>query len=122
MSQRPKIAIATKCALLFLAFSVFAWGLHAKLSLYQAAQNPSTATVAKLSTEKRSAQTMASLEKAVKPDSTWETVKLISLAVSLQMIAIPSFRFHQVEVSLCRSCRCDLQGPDIMHRPPPTLS
>lgn len=123
MVKRSRSApFALKCALLFLAFAVFTWGLQAKLSLYKTAQSPSAASVAKLSTEKHSAQTMASLERVSELTGAWEKVSLLSLTASLHAISIPSIRFHQVELSLCRPCRCDLQGPDLMRRPPPALA
>jgi len=124
MFKQPRSVapFALKCALLFLAFAVFGWGLHAKLSLYKAPQSPSTATVAKLSTEKHSAQTLASLEKHHSMHGVSRILKLVSLAASIRVSWSSSFRFHQVEVSLCKPCRCDLQGPDFMRHPPPALS
>ncbi len=88
--MRPQIAGAYvfKCALLFLACAVFTWGLQAKLSLYKTPQSPSTVTVAKLLTERRSAQIIALLEKALKPDTAWETLNLIPLLVLAQAILI----------------------------------
>jgi len=120
--SRSPAPIALKCALLFLAVAVFSWGLQAKLSLYKTSQSPSAASVAKLSTEKRTAQAMASIERIAELPGTWEKVSLSSLTASLHAISIPSIRFHQVELSLCRPCRCDLQGPDLMRRPPPALT
>ncbi len=123
MSKRPRIAgtYAFKCALLFLASAVFSWGLQAKLSLYKSPQSPSTVTVAKLLTERRSAQTMALLEKALTPDTAWETLNLIPLLVLAQAISILSFEFCQVEMNLCGSCRLDFQYPYLTQRPPPAF-
>ena len=120
MVKRPRIAarFAFKFALLLLAISVFGWGLQAKLSLYKAPESPSTVIVAKLLTERRSAQTMATLEKAVHRNIGWNTVLLL---LAFQAILIPSLRFHQVEVGLCESCRWDLQSY-LIQRPPPTFS
>lgn len=109
-------------ALLFLALSVFAWGLQAKLSLYKAAQSPSTATVAKLSTENRSAQTIASLQSAMKSNHDRETIKFLSFLDSLRAAAAPSVRFQQVEVRLCRSSRSEWEGVGLRRRPPPATS
>ena len=121
--MRPQIAAtcALKCALLFLACAVFSWGLHAKLSLYKANQSPSTSTVAKLLTERRSAQTMASLERALKPDTAQETLNLISLLVLAHTILFLTFEFYQVEMNLCRSRRRDFQDPNLTQRPPPAF-
>jgi hypothetical protein len=123
MSKRPQIAgtYAFKCALLFLASAVFSWGLQAKLSLYKPQQSPSTVTVAKLLTERRSAQTMALLEKALKPDTAWETLNLIPLLVLAQAILILRFEFYQDKMTLCRFRRCDFHDPHLTQRPPPSF-
>jgi hypothetical protein len=122
MLKRPQIAstYAFKCALLFLASAVFTWGLQAKLSLYKPPHSPSTVTVAKLLTERRSAQTMALLEKAIKPD-TRETLNLIPLLVLAQAILIFAFEFYQVEINLCSSRRWNFQDPHLTQRPPPAF-
>ncbi len=119
MLRRMAGTYAFKCALLFLASAVFSWGLQAKLSLYKTPQSPSNVTVAKLLTERRSAQTVASLEKALKPDTPWETLKLIPLLVLAQAISILVFAFYQVEKDLCSSRRWDIQSPHLTQRPPP---
>lgn len=124
MSKRPQIAAtyAFKCALLFLASAVFSWGLQAKLSLYKPPQSPSTVTVAKLLTERRSAQTVALLEKALKPDTARATSNLIPLLVLAPAILIRTFEFYQVGMSLCRSRRWDIHDPHLAQRPPPVFS
>jgi hypothetical protein len=123
MRTRPQIAgtCAFKFALLFLASAVFSWGLQAKLSLYKTPQFPSTVTVAKLLTEKRSAQTMALLEKALKPDTDWERSDLIPLLVLAQAILILTFESYQAEITLCRSRRWNFQDPHLTQRPPPAF-
>ena len=122
MLKRPQIATyAFKCALLFLASAVFTWGLHAKLSLYKPPQSPSTFTVAKLLTERRSAQTMAVLENALQPDTAWETLNLVPLLVLAQAILILAFEFYQVEMNLCRRRRRNFQDPHLTERPPPAF-
>jgi hypothetical protein len=123
MLKQPQVAgsYAFKCALLFLASAVFSWGLQAKLSLYQRPQSPSTVRVAKLLTERRSAQTMALLEEALKPDTPWETLKLIPLSVLAQAILILTSEFYQGEMNLCRFCRWDFQDSHLTQRPPPAF-
>jgi hypothetical protein len=123
MSKRPPIAAtyAFKCALLFLACAVFSWGLQAKLSLYKPTQSPSIVTVARLLTETRSAQTMALLEKARKPDTASGTLNLIPLLVLAQVILILTFEFYQVEMDLCRSRRWNFHDPRLTPRPPPAF-
>jgi hypothetical protein len=123
MSKRHQIAAtyAFKCALLFLACAVFSWGLQAKLSLYKTPQSPSTVAVAKLLTERRSAQTVALLEKALKPATASETLNLIPLLVLAQAILFLTFKFCQVETDLCRSRRWDPQDLHLTQRPPPAF-
>src|SRR5271154_2670057 len=120
MSKRHQIdgTYAFKCALLFLACAVFSWGLQAKLSLYKTPQSPSTVTIAKLLTEKRSAQTMALLEKALKPVTARETLNLIPLLVLAQAILFLTLKFYQVEMNFCRSLRWDFHDPQLTQRPP----
>jgi hypothetical protein len=122
--MRPRIACtyAFKCALLFLASAVFTWGLQAKLSLYKPPQSPSAVRVAKLLTEKRSAQTMALLEKALKPDKAWETLNLIPLLVLASAILFLTFKSYQIEMNFCRSRRWNFQDPHLTQRPPPAFS
>jgi hypothetical protein len=112
---------AFKCALLFLASAVFSWGLQAKLSLYKSPQSPSTVTVAKLLTERRSAQTMAVLENALKPDTARGTLNLIPLLVLAHAILFVTFRLYQAEMNLGRSRRWDFHGPHLTQRPPPAF-
>ena len=121
MLKRIAGTYAFKCALLFLACAVFSWGLQAKLSLYKTPQSPSTITVAKLLTERRSAQTMALLEKALRPDAAWERLNLIPLLALAQAILILRFEFYQVETNLCRSRRWDFHDPHLTQRPPPAF-
>ncbi len=123
MLKRPQIAAtyAFKCALLFLACAVFSWGLQAKLSLYKNPQSPSTITVAKLLTERRSAQTVALLERAIKPCVAWEKLPLLGLLVLALAVLILTFVSNQVEMNLCRSRRWDFQDPHLTQRPPPAF-
>jgi hypothetical protein len=123
MSKQPQIAAAYafKCALLFLASAIFTWGLQAKLSLYKPPQAPSTVTVAKLLTERRSAQTIESLKRAVQSETTWETLNLIPLLVLAQAILILTFKFFQVNISFCRSRSWDFHDPHLTQRPPPAF-
>jgi hypothetical protein len=105
-----------------LGFAVFSWGLQAKLSLYKTPQSPSIVTVAKLLTERRSAQTVAWLEKALKPDTAWDRLDLIPLLVSALAILILTFEFYQVEMNFCSPRRWDFYDPLLTQRPPPAFS
>jgi hypothetical protein len=121
--MRPQIdgTYAFKCALLFLACAVFSWGLQAKLSLYKTPQSPSTVTVAKLLTERRSAKTMALLEKALRPGTARETLNLIPSLVSAPAILFLTFKFYHLEMNFCRSRRWNLHDPRLTQRPPPAF-
>jgi hypothetical protein len=121
--MRPQITgtYAFKYALLFLAFAVFSWGLQAKLSLYKPQQSPSTVIVAKLLTERRSAQTMALLEKALKPVTAWERLNLLPLLVLAQAILLLTFKFYELEMNLCTTRRWDFHDPHLTQRPPPAF-
>jgi hypothetical protein len=123
MLRRLQLAgtYAFKCALLFLASAVFTWGLQAKLSLYKPHQTPSTSTVAKLLTERRSAQTVAVLEKVLEPNTAWETWTLIPLLVLAQAILILTFAFYRSEMTICRFRRWDFRDPHLTQRPPPAF-
>jgi hypothetical protein len=123
MSKRPQIAATYtfKFALLFLACAVFIWGLQAKLSLYKTPQSPSTVRVAKLLTERRSAQTLALLEKALTPDTATEMLNLIPLVVSAQAILFLTFTFYALEMNLRTSRRWDFYDPQLTQRPPPAF-
>jgi hypothetical protein len=123
MLKRPQIpaTYAFKCALLLLACAVFSWGLQAKLSLYKSPQSPSTVTVAKLLTERRSAQTVALLEKALKPGTARETLNLIPLLVLAQAILFLTFKFYKVEMNFCWSRRWNFHDPHLTQRPPPAF-
>jgi hypothetical protein len=72
-------------------------------------------------TERRSAQTMALLEKAPKPDTARETLDLIPLLVLAQAILFLTFRFYQIEMNFCGSRRWDFHDPHLTQRPPPAL-
>jgi hypothetical protein len=112
---------AFKCAPLFLACAVFIWGLHAKLSLYETPQSPSNVTVAKLLTERRTAQTMVLLEKILKPKTAREMLNLIPLLVLAQAMLFLTFKFCQVEINFCRSSRWNFRDPHLTQRPPPAF-
>jgi len=114
---------AFKCALLALCIAVISWGLSSKLSLYRASTSQSAATTAKLSTETKSSQTMAAIRRGLEEPVVWATASLLCFAISFPTITGSSFlSVDQIQAKLCGPCRCNWQGPDIMHRPPPTLA
>jgi hypothetical protein len=123
MFRRTQITgiYAFKSALLFLACAVFSWGLQAKLSLYKTPQTPSSVIVAKLLTERRSAQTMALFEKAPEPDTAWERLNVVPLLLLAQAILFLAFRLYRAEIILCGSRGSDFHDPCLTQRPPPAF-
>jgi hypothetical protein len=124
MFKRPRAAThsAVKCIIHLLVLAVFVWVLHGKLSLYKHHYCPSAATVAKVSIEKRSAQTVVSPERTTNLDGIWRDALLAALVASPEGISGPSSRFRNVALSLCKPCRIDSIGTDLLRRPPPALS
>jgi hypothetical protein len=120
--RRAATPIAVKCIIHFLVFAVFVWVLQAKLSLYKEDYRPSATTVAKASPAKRSAQSVISTERITNLDRAWKDAPRATLGASPESILVPSLRFRNVELSLCRPCRIGSKGADLMRRPPPTLS
>ena len=80
--DNPNPPLAFECALLFLALSVFSWGLQAKLSVYfsNAGTSTSTRSMAKLSTEEGSDRKLASVECPDRPRLTWESLHFAAVA------------------------------------------
>jgi hypothetical protein len=118
---RPTTSIAAKCIIHFLVFAVLVWVLHAKLSLYKAHYCPSAATAAKLSTEQHSVRIAVSPERTTSLGRAWEDALLATLLASHEGISGSSSRFRNDALSLCRPCRIDTKGNDLMRRPPPSV-
>ena len=124
MGKQPRATtpIEVRYIIHFLVFVVFVWVLQAKLSLYKENYRPSATTVAKASPEKRSAQTVVSLERITKLDRAWAGVLQATLVASPEANSGSSSSFRKVALRLCRSCRIGSKGTDLMRRPPPALS
>src|ERR1700728_4317422 len=86
------IPLALKCALFFLAFSVFNFGLQAKLSLYHPDPSgaPPISSMAKLSTERHSACPLASLERQDLSRVTPESLRFAAVVFLLHCDEISS--------------------------------
>jgi hypothetical protein len=119
LKVRSFVPLIRKLALLFLAFTVFSFGLQAKLSLYRPISTPNT-SAAKISTERYSAQVLNALER---PDGVsscryeFDLVFLVNnIAPSLDAVA------QRAEIVLWHPGRFDLHGVFSLHRPPPFLS
>jgi hypothetical protein len=119
LKVRSFVPLIRKLALLFLAFTVFSFGLQAKLSLYHPISTPNT-SAAKISTERYSAQVLSALERPVGVPSPWDefdlTIRLNSIAPALDSVA------QRAEIVLWHPGRFDLHGVFSLHRPPPFLS
>jgi hypothetical protein len=122
--HNPNPPLAFECALLFLAFSVFSWGVQAKVSLYHshAGNSPSTSSMAKLSTEEGSYRTVASVEHPDQPRLKWESLHFAAVAFVQQGNQVPPTYLSQLGPEPRVPGRFNLHGPDLMRRPPPVLS
>ena len=121
--RNPNLPLAFECALLFLAISVFSWGLQAKLSGYCSNSGTvSTRSMAKLSTEEGSTRTVASVENQNQPRMTWESMHVAAYAFMQQGNHVPPAYLSQLGSEPRVPGRFNLHGPDLMRRPPPVLS
>jgi hypothetical protein len=122
MLRRPQPGVSNpvKCALILLMFTVFAWGLHAKLSHY----NPSSSKDASATTKLLTDKTVEHSDDAYAEDVANDPGQRIKVAgfLAIHIMPFPQIALYQVELSLCNSCRYDSDGPNIMHLPPPTIS
>jgi len=111
-------ALLRKCAFLFLALSVFGFGLHARIQVYTKAT--SNLTASKLSTEEHSAKVLKSLDKGDNPADDVNTLILGAFlrAFHSQMMPRPLGELAKIELGDPR--RLDLAGIYSLHGPPPT--
>jgi len=117
-SMRPVVLLIRKCALLLLAFSIFGFGLHARLAQYK--PFPPNPTAAKVSTEKRSEQVLQALAAR---DEDLQTAGRPAFTFSLEGIRIrPVFQLatEQAKIGLSHPMRLDLNGVYSLHLPPPS--
>lgn len=119
LKLRSSVPLIRKLALLFLAVTVFSFGLQAKLSLYRPISTPNT-SAAKISTERYSAQVLHALER---PDGVPSLRDEFDLTMRVSRIA-PALdsAAQQAEMVLWHPGRFDLNGDYSLHRPPPFLS
>jgi hypothetical protein len=122
--HNPTIPLALECILLFLAVSVFSWGLQAKLSGYQSDPGQSTSAIdtAKLATEKGAARTVASAEDRDPRRFAFELLRFTDLTFSLQGNHFPIAYVSQPERWANVHGQYNLPDPNLMRRPPPALS
>jgi len=119
--HNPKPPLAFECALLFLAISVFSWGLQAKLSGYNGdfGTSVSTKSMAKLSTEEGSNRAAASVGHQDQPRLTWESLHFAAVSFMQQGNRVPPAYLSQPAPGPRLSGRFNLHDPDLMRRPPP---
>jgi hypothetical protein len=113
------VSLLRKCALLFLAFFVFSFGLQARLSQYW--PSPPNPTASKISTEKHSTQALKALDK--QDESANSTGGLAFALFSMGVQAAPTLQpvSEQAAIRLSDPRRLDLNGVYSSHGPPPTL-
>jgi hypothetical protein len=104
-------------AFLFLAFSVFSWGLQARFSQYKT--NGRSSESVKMSTDKRSSLKSLPTSAEEKPQPDFEKLTFRLIFAMYQSVATSPNAQQQVELSLVTPSRYDAQGPGLMLRPPP---
>lgn len=122
--RNPIVPLALECALLFMAVSVFSWGLQAKLSLYHTnpGESASTSYMAKLSTEKTSARTVTSVDHQNRNRLAAESRHVAALVFSVLGHDVAPANLSHPKPGPRSPGRYNLHGPDLLHRPPPVLS
>jgi hypothetical protein len=112
-------ALIRKCAFLLLAFSVFWFGLHARLGAYKS--SPPNPTASKISTEKHSAEVLRVLDKQAEPASDVAVLLFGFFLHGLHLQATPRPLGELAKISLSDPRRLDLAGIYCLHGPPSTI-
>ena len=110
-------ALIRKCALLFLALSVFWFGLHARLQNCASVENP---TASKISTEKHSAEVLKALDKQHSPAEDLNSLVLGFFLRGLHSAVTPLPLGELARIELTDPRRLDLGGVYSLHGPPAT--
>jgi hypothetical protein len=117
---RSALRVAIICGFVVLALSVFAWGLHAKLSLYEAHAVPSTATVAKLLTSQKTALDLVFVPPASPPSQYFREFVLSLVGL---FFLLPVLRVLWLTPETVPGRRHDDSGdPAVCSRPPPIFA
>lgn len=117
--SRSTLQVVLLVGCLVLAAAVFAWGLHAKLSLYGPTVEPSNATVAKLLVNQRSAAALAVPDSHARPYGLWQLLLLLLGSAFL----LPVFQLRWIRSSDRRAKPQDYPiPPDLLSRPPPAFA
>lgn len=122
MRNEPRFAdsFTLKAVLLFLAMSVFSWGLGAKLSLYGPPPSSSQASAAKMSADKGSIRTEAVILRLGQVNPS-RSMAGASPFVVHPSVWISSLSHRQVELKLHAPSRTRFNGPTHRRPPPPVL-
>ncbi len=107
-----------RCAFLFLALSVFCFGLHARIQAYTT--TASNLTASKMSTEKHSADVLKAIDKEDCPADNFTALLLVAFfqEAHSKITALPLDQLAKIELSDPR--RVDLSGIYSLHGPPAT--
>jgi hypothetical protein len=108
-------AVLIGCILL--AFAVFGWGLHAKLSLYSPGAAPSAETVAKLLTGQENKVAVQIPELDGRTHAGWELLLVLGWALVLPTVHVCWLILPRAEAG---AARCPVR-PQVLSRPPPAL-
>ena len=119
---QPGVSSGVRCVLLVLMLAVFIWGLHTKLSHYSPSMSSSNSAsvTAKLLTDK-TVEHSADARPEEAANNSGLRVEVPAFT-AVFVVSFPQIELYQVELKLCSSCRYDLDGPNRMHLPPPTIS
>jgi hypothetical protein len=107
-----------KCAFLFLALSVFWFGLHARLEAYKPAA--SNISDSKISTEKHTAEILQALDKQDSPTDDLNALVLGFLLRRFPSSVTPLPLGELARIELADPRRLDLGGIYSLHGPPAT--
>ena len=107
-----------KCAFLFLALSVFWFGLHARLEAYK--QAASNITDSKMSTERHSAEVLKALDKQDSPADDLNALVLGFFLRGFHSAVMPLPLGELARIELADPRRLDLGGIYSLHGPPAT--
>ena len=116
---RPMVPLLRVSALLFLAFSVFGFGLHARLAQYK--PSPPNPTSAKISTETRAAQALKAIDKHIASADGIDRLAFAYRVSKLQQPPRLQTAGEQARIDLSDPMRVDLHGVYRLHGPPAIL-
>ena len=122
--RNPGVSLAFQYSLLFLALTVFGWGLRAKLALYHS-DSPSFSTIgttAKLAIEDRSARSIVAAHSSIKPRFTPDSMCWADLVFDPRVHDVPLASRFARRPGPNVPAVYNLLGPEPMRRPPPALS